>query len=226
MKKVKTVIFDLDNTLIDFMQMKKESCKAAVQAMISSGLQMSREEAYSRLLKTYFKVGIESNQAFTQFLLENNQFTHKILAAAINQYLETKSGLLESYPQVESTLIQLSEKGVLLGIVTDAPKTKAYQRLMKLGIEKYFRFVVGFEDTNSQKKTGLPLTLALELIRKQIPDIKNGEILMVGDSITRDLNPAKKLGMRTALAKYGQKEEEKGTSDYELESIDDLIKIV
>ena len=152
MKKVKTVIFDLDNTLIDFMQMKKESCKAAVQAMISSGLQMSREEAYSRLLKTYFKVGIESNQAFTQFLLENNQFTHKILAAAINQYLETKSGLLKSYPKVESTLIQLSEKGVLLGIVTDAPKTKAYQRLMKLGIEKYFRFVVGFEDTNSQKK--------------------------------------------------------------------------
>ena len=33
---IKSVIFDLDNTLIDFLRMKKLSCEAAVSAMIGA----------------------------------------------------------------------------------------------------------------------------------------------------------------------------------------------
>ncbi len=130
MQKIKAIIFDLDNTLIDFIQMKKESCKAAVQAMISAGLKMDKKQAYSKLMKTYFRVGLESDEAFTQFLKEIDQFNHKILAAAINKYLETKNIYIKTYPNVKSVLKNLQEKGVVLSIVTDAPKTKAYQRLL------------------------------------------------------------------------------------------------
>ena len=49
---------------------------------------------------------------------------------------------------------------------------------------------------------------------------------MMGDSINRDLKPAVKLGLRTAVAKNGQISKENGTVDYELENINDLIKIV
>ena len=87
MHKTRAILFDLDNTLIDFMQMKQESCKAAVQAMISAGLKMDKKEAYSKLMKTYFKLGLESDVVFTQFLKETGNFNHKILAAAINKYL-------------------------------------------------------------------------------------------------------------------------------------------
>ena len=52
------------------------------------------------------------------------------------------------------------------------------------------------------------------------------EIIMVGDSIKRDLIPAKLLGLKTAIAKYGQTEAEEGIVDYELETIDDIVKIV
>ena len=62
--------------------------------------------------------------------------------------------------------------------------------------------------------------------KKEIPDIKNSEILMVGDSIKRDLIPATKLGLKTAIAKYGQLGREKGSVDYELNDISDLTKIV
>ena len=64
--------------------------------------------------------------------------------------------------------------------------------------------MVGHEDTNKSKHTGLPLLLALEMLRKECLDIANSEILMVGGSIERDIVPAKKLGLRTAHAKYGQ----------------------
>jgi len=64
------------------------------------------------------------------------------------------------------------------------------------------------------------------MIKKELPDILNSEILMVGDSIVRDLDPARKLGLVTALAKYGQREKENGETDYQLASIQDLTKIV
>ena len=37
---IKAVLFDIDNTLIDFMKMKKECCRAAIDAMISAGLKI------------------------------------------------------------------------------------------------------------------------------------------------------------------------------------------
>ena len=226
MQKIRAVFFDLNNTLIDFMQMKEESCKAAIQAMISAGLKMDQKEAFCKLMETYYKLGLESDFAFTQFLKENNKFDHKILAATINKYQETKADYVKPYPNVKSVLQNLKEKGVVLSIVTDAPKTKAYQRLLTMGIDKYFEFVVGFEDTNLKKHTGLTLELAVKLLNKEIPNIKNSEILMVGDSINRDLKPAVKLGLKTAVAKYRQISKEKGTVDYELENINEFIRIV
>jgi FMN phosphatase YigB (HAD superfamily) len=226
MQEIRAMLFDLDNTLMDFMQMKEEACKSAVRAMITAGLDMNENEAYASLMKTYFELGLESDDAFTQFLKENGKFDHKVLAAAINNYSETKINFVKPYPDVKLVLQKLRKKGIVLTIVTDAPKTKAYQRLLMMGIEPYFKFVIGFDDTNSMKHTGLPLKLALKKLKREIPDIGATEILMVGDSIERDLNPAKKLGLRTALAKYGQTEEEEGKVDYELKAIHDLMEIV
>jgi HAD superfamily hydrolase (TIGR01549 family) len=225
MKKIKAVLFDLDNTLIDFLQMKEEACQAAVDAMISVGLKMDRQTAYARLMKTYFKVGIESDEAFTRFLGNEGQFKHKILAAAINAYLKTKDSFLKPYPNMKQTLQKLKKAGITLVVVTDAPKTKAYQRLLAMDIDSYFDFVVGFEDTSQKKRNGMPLKLAIEKLREKILDLRNDEILMVGDSISRDLNPAKELGLNTALAKYGENEEEKGEVDYELDDISEVLLI-
>jgi FMN phosphatase YigB (HAD superfamily) len=227
MQEIKAVIFDLDNTLIDFMRMKEESCRAAVKAMISTGLDMDEDEAFAELMNTYFSLGLESDYAITDFLRGVGQFDHKILAAAINSYLKKKATLIEPYPDVELVLKKLNEKGVVTAIVTDAPKTKAYQRLLAMGIESYFRFVVGFEDTGNGKHTGLPLKMALDKLRKEFPDLVNSEILMVGDSVQRDIEPAKKLGLRTAISKYGQIEEVKSDSiDCELNAVTDLLKII
>jgi FMN phosphatase YigB (HAD superfamily) len=227
---MKAILFDLDNTLIDFMQMKRAACKAAAQAMINAGLKMDQNEAYQKIMEAYFEVGLESDSAFTEFLEKENQFNHKTLAAGINAYLKTKSEFVKPYKDVKTVLQKLTDKGIALAIVTDAPKTKAYQRLLIMGIDSYFTFVLGFEDTQTVKKTGLPLKLALKEARKEIPNIRESEILFVGDSIERDMIPAKKMGFKTALARYGQQEEnketEKGTVDYELIEISDLIKIV
>jgi len=226
MSVIKVILFDLDNTLIDFMQMKEAACKGAVLAMLKNGLKLNEDEAYQRLMKTYFSLGLESDRAFTEFLKQEKQFNHKILAAAINAYLTTKTEFVHPYPNVKTTLRKLQEKGIILIILTDAPKTKAYQRLLAMNIEKYFNFVVGFEDTHQKKQTGLPLLFVLKRLREIRSDLHLKEILVVGDSVTRDLKPAKELGLKTALAIYGQRDQKQMVVDYKLKDISELLKIV
>jgi putative hydrolase of the HAD superfamily len=63
MHRIRAILFDLDNTLIDFIQMKEELCRASVKAMVASGLQMDEDQAFKLLLIKYFDVGIESDSA-------------------------------------------------------------------------------------------------------------------------------------------------------------------
>ena len=41
---IKAIIFDLDNTLVDFMRMKSRAIEAAIKSMIDAGLDFSYEE--------------------------------------------------------------------------------------------------------------------------------------------------------------------------------------
>ncbi len=219
--KFKAIIFDLDNTLIDFMKMKREACKAAVKAMIKKGLKLPFKQAYKILIKTYFKVGIESDKAFEKFLEEQGFKDEKILAAGIQAYLEEKRKFLKPYPKVKQTLGKLKKQGLKLAIVTDAPKLKAYQRIISLGIDNYFNFVIGKEDTGKVKASLEPLKLALKKLV-----LKPEEVILVGDSIERDIKPAKKLGIKTVLAKYGQERKEKGKADFKIGKIEELIELI
>jgi FMN phosphatase YigB (HAD superfamily) len=63
------------------------------------------------------------------------------------------------------------------------------------------------------------------MLRKECPEIANSEILMVGDSIEKDMAPAKELGLKTALAKYGQKNTEVGFADYQLLDFKEIIDL-
>ena len=65
---IKSVIFDLDNTLIDFMTMKKLSCDAAISAMIGAGLDVNKNKATKELFKLYDKYGLEEKTIFQKFL--------------------------------------------------------------------------------------------------------------------------------------------------------------
>ncbi len=42
---IKAVIFDLDNTLVDFMHMKRQAVNAAISSMIDAGLGLTHAEA-------------------------------------------------------------------------------------------------------------------------------------------------------------------------------------
>ena len=54
---IKAVIFDLDNTLVDFMQMKRQAIDAAINAMRDAGLKLSNEEIRNGIDEIYEERG-------------------------------------------------------------------------------------------------------------------------------------------------------------------------
>lgn len=216
---IKAVLFDLDNTLIDFLKMKKSASKAAISAMIRAGLKVNEGEAWTTLLDLFQEYGIENQQIFNEFLKKlTGKVDTRILAAGVVAYRKTKELSLQPYPNVIPTLNKLRKRGYKLGIVTDAPKFQAWTRLYQLKLEKYFNLVVTFEDTGEKKPNLLPFKTAIKKL-----GMKPEEIMMVGDSIKRDVEGAKRLGMRTVFAKYGQVWKEKGKPDFIIEDFSEIL---
>jgi len=218
---LKAILFDLDMTLIDFMKMKRLASNEAAKAMVKSGLNMSVKEAKKKLFDVYLKEGIESDTAFSRFLKENNSYSERILAAALNAYLRTKYDHLHTYPDVEPTLKKLKERGLKLAIVTDAPRLKAFQRLDAMSIADLFDVVVGLEDTGMTKPSKLPFKKALELLK-----VEPHEALHVGDWPERDVVGARNVGIHTCLAKYGFHMGKYIKPDFEIEKFSSLLEVV
>jgi len=194
---IKAVLFDLDQTLIDLVKMKTEACKAAIKAMIKSGLNIDERTGYKKLMKIYFRVGIDSNIAFMKFLEEETgKADEKILQVGIDAYLKTKPSFLKPYPYVLEILEYLKSLDLKLGIVTDAPKIKAVQRLESMKIIHFFDLIITFDDTGEKKPSDRPFRLAMEKL-----NLYPEEILFIGDSFMRDIIPAKKLGMMSLRIK-------------------------
>jgi len=195
--QIKAVLFDLDQTLIDFIKMKVEACRSAIDAMIKVGLKIDKREGLKKLMETYFRLGIESNKAISKFLEEQTgRIDETILKTGIDAYLKTKPHFLKPYPYVLETLEFLKNMNLRLGIVTDAPKEKAIDRLRTMDIVHFFDVIIAFDDSGIKKPSELPFLLAINKL-----GLKPEQILFVGDSIRRDIEPAEKLGMKTLLIK-------------------------
>ncbi|MAJ44149.1 MAG: hypothetical protein CMF96_05300 [Candidatus Marinimicrobia bacterium] len=220
---IKAVIFDLDNTLLDFMKMKSSAVNAAVRGMIEAGLEVSTEETISQIFDIYNLRGYEYQEVFDDYLRkEIGYLDYKILASAIVAYRKSKEASLVLYPNVNRTLFTLSKMGLKLGVVSDAPSREAWLRLCYLNLHHIFDAVVTFDVTGKHKPSPIPFLKAAELL-----EINPENMLMIGDWPARDIIGAKEVGMKTAFAKYGDtfNTQESG-ADYDLEDIFELVKIV
>lgn len=224
--KVKAVLFDLDNTLIDFMRMKQECVRAAVKAMRGNGLPLSQKRGEEIVWRLYARHGFEYQKVFQKLLRQTiKEVNPRILAAGIVAYRKAKRNLILPYPRVRKTLYALKKKGYKLGVLTDAPRLQAWTRLVEMKVQGFFDIVVSFDETRKHKPRLLPFKKAVSML-----GFKPKQVLMVGDSVERDVAGAKRVGMRTALAVYGEFKKQdakpKPEPDFVLKKFSDLLKIL
>ncbi|HMI31937.1 MAG TPA: HAD-IA family hydrolase, partial [Candidatus Limnocylindrales bacterium] len=191
---IRAIIFDLDNTLTDFMKMKRAAIDAAVDGMIDAGLKLTRQETSEKIYRVYDREGIEYQQVFDLFLQEEfGGVDYKLLTSAIVSYRRARDSYLVLYPHVNLTLMEILKRGLKLAVVSDAPKLQAWMRLAQLQLQHLFDPVVAFEDTGERKPSPKPFERALDLL-----GVGPSETIMVGDWPDRDVVGASKLGIRTA----------------------------
>jgi putative hydrolase of the HAD superfamily len=220
---LKAVIFDLDNTLVDFMLMKRQAIDAAINAMRDAGLKLRPEEIRERIDQIYNERGIEFQSVFDELLYrEFSKIDYKILSAGVIAYRRAREAALVPYPHVTMTLIKLSKMQLKLGVVSDAPAKEAWLRLCYLNFHHLFDAVVTFDDTGLRKPNPEPFRKVLDLL-----NIQPAEALMVGDWAERDVLGAAQVGMKTIFARYGNTFDTKVShADYDIDDITQMIDIV
>jgi len=228
---IKAVMFDLDNTLIDFMKMKEKACEAAVDAMIGAGLEMKKGAALKILFDLYKQYGIEYQTIFQKFMQKaKGKVDYRIVAHGVVAYRKEKETYLVPYPHVIPVLLELKKK-YKLAIISDAPRMEAWLRLAAMNLDEFFDVVITSADVRKTKVHYAPFKAALKALK-----VKPEEALMVGDRVERDIKPAKALGIKTCFARYGEvswigepsKKRKKGRSgaDFEIDDIKELMGVM
>lgn len=220
---IKAIVFDLDNTLTDFMKMKEAAIQAAIDGMIDAGFRLPREQLRERVRAIYNERGLEFQRVFDELLeREFGEVDPKILASGIVAYRRARESELVLYPHAQLVLLELVKRGIRLGVVSDAPRLQVWMRLCALGLQHVFDAVVTFDDTGERKPAPAPFR---EVLRRLGTD--PAEAMMIGDWAERDVVGAKGLGMTTVFARYGDTFDTKVSgADYDIDDLLELVGIV
>ena len=215
-RTITAVLFDMDNTLFDFVEAKIAACSEVNRIL---GLDRAMD-----LLRYFIRRdgwGFEHWNNIRDFMHDNGVYSDELYARCCQVYEEEKIRDLAPYPGITSTLLSLKEMGLSLSVVTDAHLENAVSRLERTGLFGIFDQVIAADLTGAHKPDPKVFQYALE--RLGCPP---SEVLMVGDSLRRDIGPAKRMGMMTAYARYGDRnfhEDREEEADVVLRDIRELL---
>lgn len=181
------VLFDLDGTLIDSIELILNSAKHAFRDR--SGHIPSDTEWLTG-------VGIPLATMFRRYARDEAEVD--ALIAKYREYqLEHHDRLVRCYDQVVDTVDALREAGHPLAIVTSKTGWLARRGLAHVGLESHFDVVVGCDTCDRHKPDPQPVFVALEQL-----GYEPGEAVFVGDSV-HDMAAGNAAGVTTIAALWG-----------------------
>lgn len=217
-KPISAVLFDMDNTLFDLVGAQIAACEQVVRYLGDH----DGEELFSYFLNTDH--GFESPENIRQYMIERQMSTDGMFDEACRIYHHEKLRHIVSYKGVNEALQTIANQGYPMGIVTDAEKKDAVPRLSKCNLLPFFDCIVTFDMVNKKKPAAEPFLAALDIL-----NLNPEQVLFVGDSPRRDIEPCRKLGIRTVYARYGDRFlETRGCigADYCIDTMNELPGII
>jgi putative hydrolase of the HAD superfamily len=217
-RDISTLLFDMDNTLFDLVEAKRIACREVV-ARIGKG---DPGELFRYFLSGQW--GFEDWRNIRDYLNDISSYSPEQYDRCCEVYDTVKLERILPYPHVSETLAALRERGFRLAVVTDAFNRDAVRRLQKTDLRSVFDLVVTCDLTGKKKPAPEPFLYALRTMQVY-PD----EVVLVGDSPHRDMEPGRGLGMKTVYARYGDRFSDTRTSlhaDYVIDCISELLDIM
>lgn len=193
--KYQTLLFDADMTLFDF---KASEAEALKQTLLEYGFPYSPAilEQYSKINDSYWKRfergEIDRNallvERFVDFFREIGVSGD---AEAFNrQYLENVGGIALLLDGAYDLCHQLSDTHRLY-IITNGSARNQRRRMAKSGLDVYFDDIFISEEIGAQK----PMTAFFDHVREHIPNWDAESTLVIGDSLTSDIQGAINYGL-------------------------------
>jgi len=195
---VRAVLFDMDNTLFDFVAAKLGACRKILFyiARENENIDEDPSELFGYFLRGVY--GFEDCENIRDYMQERKLFTAHKYRQCCEIYEREKLQNLEPYPGVRDILDKLKTFGLKLAIITDTDRYHALSRLTRVELMDSFDILVAADMTGTKKPDPAHFLFALQAL-----GIKPEESLVVGDSIRRDMVLARRLGFKTAYASYG-----------------------
>ncbi|MDI3498310.1 HAD-IA family hydrolase [Archaeoglobus sp.] len=216
-RRIKAVIFDLDNTLVDFVEAKMEACRAVVE---KAGCGDADELLHYFLRQRH---GFESHYNIADYLRDKGVYSEELYRECCEIYEKVKLESVRVYEGIREVLEKLKQN-YRLAVVTDAENGHAISRLEKAGLLNFFDVIVSADMTGKRKPEPDSPLLALKKL-----NVGPEEAAIVGDSLRRDIQAGKRLGMLTIYAAYGDRnffESRKEEADFVAEKPEDILKVL
>jgi len=225
--KIKCVIFGIDDVLYDASFQMSTARLNAIKAMIEAGLPTDIETAYRVLQSVVKECGSDNNKHFDRLLERLGlKWNPRVIAAGVAAYRETSPAYLKLYPDTFPTLLKLREAGYKIGIVSEGRAVKQWQKLIQLGIQHLFDYVVTSEETGSQVLKPETIGSVLKTLKVH-PD----QAIFVGNNLETDIrcaNKAKVISVRIRKGENRTKEPESAETKpkYEISKISEIFKVI
>ncbi len=208
----------MDNTLFDLVGAQMTACQ-----VVTRSLGVTEEN----LLFPYFLRpvhGFESHENILDFMHDRGIPVSGSYDTARRIYEQEKLRCITPYPGVVDTLSRIQEQGFPMAIVTDAHSRDAVRRLEKAELLPFFCCMVTYDLVRVKKPAPEPFIVALDMLKSTADDV-----LLVGDSLRRDIEPGKALGFRTVYARYGDRfslDRSSELADYTIDTMAELPEIL
>lgn len=199
---IRTVIFDIDDTLYHF----READAAAIDALAAYAAEhfgwpkeRFRERHAEVRLALVERQGMSGScrsriLRFQQLLEEEGLPLFPHAAALHDLYWETLFSAMEPYEGCPEVVRELKERDLRIGIGTDMTAYMQLRKLEKLGVLPYVDFMVSSEEAGWEK----PSQAFFGLCAKKA-QCAPGECLFIGDNAAKDYEGALAAGMHALL---------------------------
>jgi pyrophosphatase PpaX len=182
-----TVLFDLDGTLIDSIELILNSAQHAFRKL---------DRPCPSDAEWLSGVGIPLGTAFARYAHDDADLA--ALIAAYREYqMANHDRLIACYENVADTLALLRQRGHPIGVVTSKADGLAMRGLAHSGIARFIDTIVGCDSSARHKPDPEPVLLALHRL-----DAAPTDAVFVGDSI-HDMAAGNAAGVTTIAALWG-----------------------
>jgi putative hydrolase of the HAD superfamily len=202
---IKTVIFDLDDTLCDDTSAWKKCAYAAVMAGAhllpkTTSVEMFAER-FMRISEEYWAGTDYFTETRTVAQLRNDQFSQalaelgckhdlELVTIMSDEYSRIRSTEIDLFPDAVPTLKKLRERGVSLVLITNGLESTHVPKVKALGLEPLFDHILIAGVLGFWKPDPKIFQRALTLTGAS-PE----EAVMVGDNIISDVSGAQNAGI-------------------------------